>query len=81
MAVISDASNDWSSAVTISGSAEFWQVRDGPVYLATGASSAPSDLEDGLLLEPGTIIELADGEVVRYRTTDSEAVIVRRAKA
>jgi len=81
MAVVTDATDEWSSAVTLS-SAEFWQVRTGPLFVATGATTAPSDLYDGLLLADGDILALASSEVVRYRSgrPDGKAVFVRREK-
>lgn len=83
MAIIANSSigDAWSDPVTLSGSAEFWQVMAGTAYIATAASSEPASDKDGLLLEPGDIIDLADGEVVRHRSTDSETYIVRRAHA
>ena len=82
MAVISDIGIDWSDAVTLTAD-EFWQVRRGPIYLATAAASAPSVNEDGLLLSDGDVIALTAGEVVRYRsaTGSANARIVRREKA
>lgn len=81
MSVITDATAAWSSTVTLSAN-EFWQVRQGPVYLATAATSEPASLTDGILLSDGDVIELANGEVVRYRSArpDATAIIVRRAK-
>lgn len=81
MSVITNATTDWSSAVTLSAN-EFWQVRVGPVYIATQASSAPGTANDGILLDAGDVIELANTEVVRYRSAraDGTGTIVRRAK-
>lgn len=80
MARITNITSAWSSAVTLS-SAEFWQVVGGPIYIATGATSEPASLDDGLLLTNGDIIDLANGEVVRYRSTDTGASLTRRAHA
>lgn len=82
MAIVSDFTRDWSSPVTLAAD-EFWQVRVGPVYIATAATSAPGALDDGLLLGAGDIVALTTGEVVRYRSARSEGdgAVVRRAKA
>lgn len=82
MAIVSDFTRDWSSTVTLT-TAEFWQVRKGPVYIATAATSAPSDEKDGILLDTGDVLALASGEVVRYRSARAEGdgEVVRRAKA
>lgn len=81
MSVISNVTGSWSSAVTLSAN-EFWQVRKGPVYIATQASSAPGTDNDGILLSDGDVIELANTDVVRYRSARADAAgeIVRRAK-
>lgn len=81
MAIITDATTAWSDAVTLTVS-EFWQVRRGPVFIATDASAAPADLSDGLLLSDGDILALGATEVVRYRSArpDGTAVIIRRGK-
>jgi hypothetical protein len=83
MAVISGiAANAWSATVTLTAP-EFWQVRVGPVYLATAAATAPEDLTDGLLLAEGDVVALESGEVVRYRSATGAATasLVRRARA
>lgn len=82
MAIVSDFTRSWSSTVTLAAD-EFWQVRKGPVYIATAATSAPSDEKDGLLLSEGDILALTTGEVVRYRSARAEGdgEVVRRAKA
>lgn len=81
MSVISNVTGSWSSAVTLSAN-EFWQVRKGPIYLATQASSEPGTENDGILLGDGDVIELANTDVVRYRSArpDGTGIIVRRAK-
>jgi hypothetical protein len=81
MAVISDATAAWSATVTLAAN-EFWQVRAGPVFIATGATSVPSSLDDGLLLSDGDILALGSGEVVRYRSArpDGSAALIRRTK-
>lgn len=82
MALVTDFTNAWSSTVTLAA-AEFWQVRVGPVYIATAATVAPVDDRDGVLLNEGDILALASGEVVRYRSARPEGngTVVRRAKA
>lgn len=81
MAIVSDFTNTWSSAVTLTA-AEFWQVRKGPVYVATDASSAPATDTDGLLLAEGDVLALSNGDVVRYRSArpEGDGEVVRRAK-
>jgi hypothetical protein len=81
MTVVTDATYDWSSAVTLA-TAEFWQVQEGPMFIATSASAAPSGPTDGLLLSDGDILALGATEVVRYRSArpDGKAVFVRRSK-
>ena len=81
MAVITNEniSGTWSATVTLSGP-EYWQVRGGPVFIATQAASAPASDADGLLLDAGDIISLENGEEVRYRSTSDAAFIVRRAR-
>jgi hypothetical protein len=82
MAIIADIGTAWSATVTLAAD-EFWQVRVGPVFLATSAASEPASLDDGLLLSEGDVIALNNGEVVRYRsaTGSANARLVRRAKA
>lgn len=82
MAIISNVTGAWSDAVTLS-TPEFWQVRRGPVFIATGASSAPADLEDGLLLSDDQIVEMRAQDVIRYRSArpDGTGVLVRRSRA
>ena len=82
MAIITDVAGAWSATVTLAAD-EFWQVRHGPVFLATAATTAPSEDADGLLLSEGDVIALNVGEVVRYRSArpDRTGVLVRRAKA
>lgn len=71
MAIVSDFTPSWSSSVTLTAN-EYWQVQVGPVYIATGASSVPSTLDDGLLLDVGDILTLANTEVVRYRSARAD---------
>lgn len=71
MAIVSDFTAVWSSSVTLTAN-EFWQVQSGPVYIATGAATAPSDLTDGLLLSDGDILALTSGDVVRYRSARAD---------
>jgi len=82
MAIVSDFTGDWSATVTLSGN-EFWQVRRGPVYIATAATVAPTDSGDGVLLNDGDILTLNTGEVVRYRSAraDGTGVVVRRSRS
>lgn len=82
MAIVTDFTGSWSSAVTLAA-AEFWQVQVGPVYIATAATTAPSDLADGLLLGEGDTVSFASGEVVRYRSArpDGGGRVMRRARA
>lgn len=82
MAIVTDFTRDWSATVTLAAD-EFWQVRKGPVFITTGATVAPLDLTDGLLLGEGDILALGTGEVVRYRSArpEGDGAVVRRAKA
>ena len=82
MAIVSDFARDWSAPVTLAAD-EFWQVRIGPVYIATAATTAPADLTDALLLSEGDILALGAGEVVRYRSArpEGDGAAVRRARA
>lgn len=81
MAIITNVAYDWSNSVTLTGN-EFWQVRVGPVYIATDATAAPSDLEDGFLVNEGDIMALSSGDVLRYRSArpDVSGRIVRRVR-
>jgi hypothetical protein len=82
MALITDVADAWSASVTLTAD-EFWQVRRGPVFLATDAATAPAEETDGLLLDEGDVVALAGGEVVRYRSAraDRTGAFVRREKA
>lgn len=82
MAIVTDVTRSWSATVTLEAD-EFWQVRKGPLYIATAATDAPSVDTDGLLLSENDILALKTGDVVRYRSARSEGdgAIVRRAKA
>jgi hypothetical protein len=82
MAIITNVTGAWSDAVTLTDN-EFWQVRRGPVFIATDAATAPAaGSGDGLLLSDGDVLALSDGDVVRYRSArpDNTGEIVRRAK-
>ena len=82
MAIITNVSGAWSASITLTAD-EFWQVRVGPVFLATDAATAPAENADGLLLSEGDVVALDSGEVLRYRSArpDQTGVLVRRAKA
>ena len=82
MAIVSDFTRSWSATVTLAAD-EFWQVRTGPVYVATAATVEPVSETDGLLLSEGDILALGTGEVVRYRSArpEGDGAIVRRAKS
>lgn len=71
MTIVSDFTSAWSSSVTLAAN-EFWQVKIGPVLIATGAGTAPSELDDGLLLDAGDILALSNGDVVRYRSARAD---------
>ena len=76
MALISDATNSWSTPVTLT-SDEIWQVRKGSVFLTTEASPAA---DDGLNLSETQAVQLPAGTAVRYRKTgDTVSLIVREA--
>ena len=82
MTILTNVTGAWSAAVTLTED-EFWQVRQGPVFVATDAASAPLDDTDGLLLSDGDVVALSNGDVVRYRSArpDGAGVLIRRAKA
>ena len=74
--------SEYEATVTLAAD-EFWQVRKGPLYIATAATVAPTDDTDGLLLSEGDILALTNADVVRYRSArpEGDGSIVRRAKA
>ena len=82
MAIVTDVTRNWSATVTLAAD-EFWQVRLGPLYIATAATVEPAEATDGLLLAENDILALKTGDVVRYRSarSDGGGAIVRRAKA
>lgn len=74
---ISDSA--WSSPITLNAR-EVWQVQEGAVRLAFGAD-APGDPSDALILDRRDVIEIEDGETVRYRRhSSSPAVLVRQVR-
>lgn len=76
MALITDATTDWSAPVTLT-TEEIWQTRKGSVYVTT---TADPDDEDGLALHETHAVRLPEGAILRYRKTgETEALIVREA--
>lgn len=76
MAVISDATEEWSAGTTIT-KAEFWQCRAGAFLLTTESSPAAGD---GAMIEAPYGIDLQAGVTVKYRKlTGSPCIITRTA--
>jgi mannose-6-phosphate isomerase-like protein (cupin superfamily) len=77
--IVNISETAWSAAVT-PDSREIWQVQAGAVIMSFGAT-APTDPGDGIILRREDVIEIEQGEVVRYRRyTNSPAVLVRKAR-
>ena len=74
MALISDASNGWSSPVTLVSN-EIWQTRKGSIFVSTTDSPAA---EDGLALHEFHAVQLPAGSVVRYRKEGASAALIAR---
>ena len=72
MALERNVGPDWSDALTLTADTIF-QVHAGAVYLALDATTAPADLDDGLLLVQDPMRPLRDsvtipsGVAVRWR--------------
>lgn len=76
MALITDATTNWSGLVTLV-SDEIWQARAGSVFITT--TTAPA-ADDGISLALRDGLRLTAGAQIRYRKEGStEAVIVREA--
>ncbi len=76
MALISDATTSWSSAVTLTED-EIWQTRYGNIFISTTESPAAGD---GFNLLQGEGVLIRSGRTVRYRKEGAtEALIVREA--
>jgi hypothetical protein len=76
MPLITDATNTWSSPVTLT-SDEIWQARREGVFIATTATPGA---DDGLLLRDGAAVLIGNGRTVRYRLAGrGPAVIAREA--
>lgn len=76
MALITNATTDWSAPVTLTED-EVWQARRGSVYVTT--TSSP-DAQDGIILQENHAVQFNAGRTVRYRRVDiAEAVIAREA--
>jgi hypothetical protein len=76
MPLITDATNSWSSPVTLTGD-EIWQARREGVFIATTATPGA---DDGLLLRDGAAVLIGNGRTVRYRLAGrGPAVIAREA--
>jgi len=76
MALISDATTGWSSAVTLTTD-EIWQTRSGSVFVTTTSSPVAND---GLALHEFHAVQLSAGSSVSYRKEgDGQALIVREA--
>lgn len=76
MALVTDATNSWSGAVTLTTD-EIWQTRKGSVFVTTTASPVA---DDGLALHEFHAVQFSAGSLVSYRKEgDTEALIVREA--
>lgn len=76
MALITDATNSWSTPVTLTVD-EVWQTRKGSVFVTTSASP---DAADGIALQENHAVRFSAGAAVRYRKEGTpEAMIVREA--
>lgn len=79
MAIITDATSDWSAGVTLA-SDEVWQCQSGWVRISTEASPAEND---GIILrgERGDGLAIASGKTVKYKIASGTAphIIVREA--
>lgn len=76
MALITNATTNWSVAVTLV-SDEIWQSRKGSVFVSSEASPAA---EGGIALQENTAVRFSAGVSVRYRKEGvTEALIVREA--
>lgn len=76
MSLISDATTDWSTAVTLT-SDEIWQTRQGSVFVSTTSTPAA---DDGLALHEFHAVQFSTGSQVRYRKEGpGAALIVREA--
>lgn len=74
MALITDAAQSWSVAISLATD-EIWQTRKGSVFVTTGASPSP---DDGIALHEGRAVQFPAGSAVRYRKEgNTEALIVR----
>jgi hypothetical protein len=74
MPLITDATNAWSSPVTL-GSDEIWQARREGVFLSTAATPGA---EDGLLLRDGAAVVISSGRTVRYRLAGRASALIAR---
>jgi hypothetical protein len=74
MPLITDATNSWSSPVTL-GSDEIWQARQEGVFLSTAATPGA---EDGLLLRDGAAVLISSGRSVRYRLAGRPSALIAR---
>ncbi len=76
MALITDATTNWSTSVTLTTD-EIWQTRKGSVFVSTTGSPA---VEDGLALHEFHAVQFSAGTSVKYRKEGTgEALIVREA--
>ena len=76
MALIRDASIEWSVPVTLE-TEEIWQARDGNIFITTTTDPA-SDDGIAMILRDG--VRLGAGLTVRYRKSgETGALIVREA--
>lgn len=76
MALITDATNTWSSPITLSAD-EIWQTRKGAVFVSTGANP---DADDGIAVHENHAVRFSAGVAVRYRKEGAtDALIVREA--
>ena len=76
MALISDATTNWSSPVVLATD-EIWQAREGSVFVTTTGTPAAND---GIALHENHAVQLPAGASVSYRKEGTtNALIVREA--
>ena len=76
MALITDATETWSSAITLTTD-EIWQSRKGSIFVTTTLSPAS---DDGIALHENHAIQFPAGASVSYRKEGTtEALIVRES--
>lgn len=68
-----NATSEWSAPITLT-SAEIWQARSW-VFITT--ATPPESLTDGIEMQPGDAIRFASGQVLRHRSAEPGAQIIR----